>query len=151
MTTLEVGLGDPELEKVLSDELDAINNAAIASDDETPFSIRAIGDNGALLGGITGWTWGGCGGITSLWLAPDQRGQGLGGQLLAAAEAEIQRRGCDRVVVATMSFQAPGFYVRHGYEEVGCTPGMPDGTAKHHFHKRLDGAVSGFTRPVGAT
>jgi hypothetical protein len=36
-----------------------------------------------------------------------------------------------------MSFQAPGFYPRHGYAEVGLTPDMPDGTAKHHFHKRL--------------
>jgi GNAT superfamily N-acetyltransferase len=137
MTTLHVAQDDSELEKRLSDELDAINHAAIASDDETPFAIRAIGDDGDLAGGITGWTWGGCGGITSLWLAPDQRGHGLGGRLLAVAEGEIRRRGCDRVVVATMSFQAPGFYRRHGYEEVGRTPDMPDGTAKHHFHKRL--------------
>jgi ribosomal protein S18 acetylase RimI-like enzyme len=141
MTELLVGREDPELEKFLSDELDAINHAAITSDDETPFAIRSIGDDGALLGGITGWTWGGCGGIDSLWLAPEQRGQGLGRRLLAAAEDEIRRRGCDRVVVATMSFQAPGFYRRHGYQEVGRTPDMPDGTAKHHFFKRLPAGV----------
>ena len=140
MTMLLVGQDDPELEKFLSDELDAINHAAIASDDETPFSIRATSEDGALLGGITGWTWGGCGGITSLWLGPEQRGRGLGRRLLAAAESEIRRRGCDRVVVATMSFHAPGFYRRHGYEEVGHTPDMPDGTAKHHFFKRLAAA-----------
>jgi GNAT superfamily N-acetyltransferase len=134
---LSVGQDDPELEKLLSDELDAINHAAIASDDETPFAIRVVGEDGAPAGGVTGWTWGGCGGITSLWLAPEQRGQGLGGRLLAAAETEIRRRGCDRVVVATMSFQAPGFYRRHGYDEVGRTPDMPDGTSKHHFYKRL--------------
>ena len=137
MTVLLVGQDDAELEKLLSDELDAINRAAIASDDETPFSIRATTEDGALLGGVTGWTWGGCGGIASLWLEPEQRGRGLGGRLLAAAENEIRRRGCDRVVVATMSFQAPGFYLRYGYEEVGRTPDMPDGTAKHHFLKRL--------------
>jgi len=119
MTTFLVGQDDPELEKRLSDELDAINHAAIASDDETPFSIRVTAADGALVGGITGWTWGGCGGITSLWLDPQHRGQGLGTRLLAAAENEIQRRGCDRVVVATMSFQAPDFYRRHGYNQVG--------------------------------
>ena len=137
MTILLLGQSDSELEKLLSDELDAINHAAITSNDETPFSIRATGEDGTLRGGITGWTWGGCGGITSLWLTSEQRGRGLGGQLLTAAESEIRRRGCNRVVVATMSFQAPGFYRRHGYEEVGRTPDMPDGTAKHHFFKRL--------------
>ncbi|WP_405115911.1 GNAT family N-acetyltransferase [Micromonospora sp. NBC_01405] len=137
MTTLLTGQDDPELERRLSDELDAINRSSIASDDETPFSIRATDDAGTLLGGITGWTWGGCGGITSLWVESEQRGRGLGRRLLAAAEDEILRRGCDRVVVATMSFHAPGFYHRHGYQEVGRTPEMPDGTAKHHFHKRL--------------
>ncbi|MEU8234245.1 GNAT family N-acetyltransferase [Actinoplanes sp. NPDC048967] len=100
MTELLVGQDDPELEKRLSDELDAINHAAIASDDERPFSIRVTAADGALIGGITGWTWGGCGGITSLWLEPQHRGQGLGARLLAAAENEIHRRGCDRVVVA---------------------------------------------------
>ncbi|MGW1058810.1 GNAT family N-acetyltransferase [Micromonospora rubida] len=137
MTMLLIGQGDPELESRLSDELDAINQSAIASDDETPFSIRLTDDSGVILGGITGWTWGGCGGITSLWLESEQRGQGLGSRLLIAAEDEIRRRGCDRAVVATMSFQAPGFYRRHGYQEVGRTPDMPDGTAKHHFYKRL--------------
>jgi len=137
MAELLVGKHDPELERLLSDELDAVNHAAIASDDELPFSIRVMGEGGALVGGITGWTWGGCGGITSLWLGPEQRDRGLGRRLLAAAEHEIRRRGCDRIVVATMSFQAPGFYRRLGYEEVGLTPEMPDGTSKHHFFKRL--------------
>ncbi|MFF3857313.1 GNAT family N-acetyltransferase [Micromonospora sp. NPDC002575] len=130
-------MGSPPLEKLLSDELDAINHAATASNDETPFSIRATAEDGVLLGGLAGWTWGGCGGITTLWLRSDQRGRGLGGRLLTAAENEILRRGCDRVVVATMSFQAPAFYLRHGYEEVGRTPDMLDGTAKHRFFKRL--------------
>jgi GNAT superfamily N-acetyltransferase len=137
MTTLTVGTSDPELEKRLSAELDAFNATAIGSDDETPLSVRLTDDTGALVGGLTGWTWGGCGGITSLWLDREHRGAGWGSRLLAAAEEEIRRRGCTRVV-ATMSFQAPGCYARHGYVEVGRTPDMPGDTAKHHFHKRLD-------------
>ncbi|WP_199853041.1 N-acetyltransferase [Plantactinospora sp. BC1] len=147
MTLISVGRDDPELATLLSAELEALNRAAIVSDDELPFAVRLTDDAGALLGGITGWTWGGCGGITSLWLAVEERGKGLGGRLLAAAEDEIRRRGCDRVVVATMSFQAPDFYRRHGYREVGRTPEMPDGTAKHHFHKRLDADSPDSRRP----
>ncbi|MDP9795349.1 GNAT superfamily N-acetyltransferase [Catenuloplanes nepalensis] len=128
---------DPDLEKRLSDELDAINDAAVAATDHRNLAIRLTDDDGTLIGGITGYTWGGCGGLTSLWLSPAHRGQGHGTRLLTAAEAEIRRRGCDRVVVATMSFHAPGFYLRHGYREVGRTPGMPGNTTKHHFHKHL--------------
>ncbi|GIE88541.1 GNAT family N-acetyltransferase [Actinoplanes regularis] len=137
MISMSTGRDDPGLRQLLSDELDRINEAAIASDDETQLSIRALGDDGALIGGIVGYTWGGCGGIESLWLSREHRGQGLGARLLAAAEAEIRRRGCDRVVLSTMSFQAPGFYLKCGYEEVGRLPGMPGGTTKHFFSKRL--------------
>ncbi|GAB7038546.1 MULTISPECIES: GNAT family N-acetyltransferase [Catenuloplanes] len=128
---------DPDLEKRLSDELDAINEAAVGADDHRNLAIRLTDDDGTLIGGLTGYTWGGCGGISSLWLRAEHRGRGHGARLLAAAEDEIRRRGCDRVVVATMSFHAPGFYLRHGYREVGYTPGMPGGTGKHHFHKPL--------------
>ncbi|WP_428484765.1 hypothetical protein [Rhodopila sp.] len=39
--------------------------------------------------------------------------------MLTAIEKEARRRGCKRAVVATSSFQAPGCYKRHGYEEFG--------------------------------
>ncbi|WP_198028946.1 GNAT family N-acetyltransferase [Actinoplanes sp. N902-109] len=137
MPVFSAGTSDPDLEKLVSEGLAAFNAAVLPSDDETPLSVRATAEDGTLIGGVTGFTWGGCGSIMSFWLSPQYRGQGLGRQLLTAAESEIRRRGCDRVVLATMSFQAPGFYLHHGYEQVGVTPGMPHGTAKHHFHKRL--------------
>lgn len=54
------------------------------------------------------------------------RGQDLGARLLYEVEAEAQRRGCRRAVVETSTFQAPGFYIRHGYTEFDCvTFGVP--------------------------
>jgi ribosomal protein S18 acetylase RimI-like enzyme len=53
------------------------------------------------------------------YLPEELRGQAFGSRLLAAVEAEARRRGCKRAVVETSSFQAPGFYERHGYEEFG--------------------------------
>jgi GNAT superfamily N-acetyltransferase len=51
----------------------------------------------------------------------------MGARLLATVEAEIRRRGCDRVALSTHLFQAPGFYARFGYTECGRTPGYPHG------------------------
>jgi GNAT superfamily N-acetyltransferase len=62
---------------------------------------------------------------------------GLGARLLTAAEAEIRRRGCDRVALSTHTFQAPGFYARLGYTECGRTPGYPHGHDDIHLVKQL--------------
>ena len=63
--------------------------------------------------------------------------KGLGARLLAAAEAEIRRRGCDRVALNTHSFQAPDFYARFGYTECGRTPGYPHGHDDIHLVKQF--------------
>ena len=53
------------------------------------------------------------------------------------AEAEMQRRGCDRVALSTHSFQAPGFCARLGYTECGRTPGYPHGHDDIHLVKQF--------------
>lgn len=69
----------------------------------------------------------------------DQHAVGAPGspKILAAAEAEALRRGCDRVCVSSFTFQAPGFYQRHGYVETGRTLGIPGGYEDVHLFKRL--------------
>jgi ribosomal protein S18 acetylase RimI-like enzyme len=139
MTTIEVGGADPELRERLSAELTAFNNAATGAYDEADLSARATDAAGTLAGGLVGWSWGGCGGVNLLWVAPEHRGRGVGSRLLAAAEAEAVRRGCTRMVVSSMTFQAPGFYRRHGYRETGRIEGLPAGSEDVHFYKPLDG------------
>ena len=117
-------------------------------------SVAVRGDGGDLHAGLYGWTWGGCGYIDLLWVRDDQRGSGLGARLLATAEAEIRRRGCDRVALNTHSFQAPGFYARFGYRECGRTPGYPHGHDDIHLLNaasadRLDGIRLGERHPDG--
>ncbi|MFC6019188.1 GNAT family N-acetyltransferase [Plantactinospora solaniradicis] len=135
---IAVGGDDPELSKRLSTELSAFNNRATGADDEADLSIRVTDPAGDLVGGLTGWTWGGCGGISLLWIREDRRRQGWGGRLLRAAEDEARRRGCDRMIVSSFEFQAPAFYRRHGYVETGRSEGFPGGYADLHFLKRLD-------------
>ena len=67
----------------------------------------------------------------------DQRGSGLGTRVLAAAEEEVRRRGCEQVALSTHTFQAPRFYARRGYVECGRTPAYPRGHDQIHLVKRL--------------
>jgi GNAT superfamily N-acetyltransferase len=122
-----VGDADAGLAESLDKEISAFNAAVTGHRDGRMLSVAARGDDGDLLAGLYGWTWGRCGYIDLLWVRDDQRGCGLGAGLLATAEAEIRRRGCDRVALSTHSFRAPGFFARLGYTECGRTPGYPHG------------------------
>ena len=126
-----VGDADAGLAERLDKEISAFNAAATGHHHGRMLSVAVHGDDGALLAGLYGWTWGGCGYVDLLWVRGDQRGHGLGAGLLAEAEAEIRRRGCDRVALNTHSFQAPGFYARFGYTECGRTPGLPARSRRH--------------------
>ena len=132
-----VGDADAGLRDRLDEEINAFNAAATGYHDGRMLSVAVRGEDGDLRAGLYGWTWGGCGYIDLLWVRDDQRSCGLGTKLLAAAEAETRRRGCDRVALSTHSFQAPDFYARFGYTECGRTPGYPHGHDDIHLMKQL--------------
>jgi GNAT superfamily N-acetyltransferase len=134
---LVVGDADNGLQERLDKEINAFNAAATGYGDSRLLCIAVRDDSGDLLAGLFGWTWGGCAYIDVLWVRSNQRGSGLGSRLLAAAEEETARRGCDQVALSTHSFQAPGFYARLGYKECGRTPGYPHGHDDIHLVKRL--------------
>ncbi len=60
--------------------------------------------------------------VERFFLPENYRGNGLGSRVIALAEAEAKRRGCTR---AALFFQAPGFYLKQGYDiaaRIDCTP-----------------------------
>jgi GNAT superfamily N-acetyltransferase len=134
---LTVGEADAGLRDRLNEELVAFNTVATGASERGSFAVSVSDDAGELLGGLTAWTWGGLCGIELLWVREGDREDGWGGRLLRAAEAEARRRGCDRVAVSSFTFQAPGFYERHGYVETGRTLGIPGGHADVHLFKSL--------------
>jgi GNAT superfamily N-acetyltransferase len=75
--------------------------------------------------------------IDWLWLEETVRGQGFGSQLLAIAEDEGRRRGCVNSYVETLSFQAPDFYQKHGYQIVGELQDFPAGHSRYYLRKSL--------------
>jgi predicted N-acetyltransferase YhbS len=62
--------------------------------------------------------------------------------LIRSAEAEATTRGCSRVVLATHSFQAPGFYERMGYERKYSIEGRPRGYEDVIYVKVLQGETA---------
>jgi len=101
-----------------------------------------VREAGTVVAGISGWTWGDCCEMQSLWVAPHLRGRGLATRLIEAAEAEAANRGCSQTVHFTYEFQARGLYERNGYELVGRVEDFPSGTDVLWYRKPLGGAGS---------
>ena len=112
-------------------------SAAMGLGDEAELAIF-VRDCGAVVAGISGWTWGDCCELQSLWVEPSLRGHWLGTRLIAAAEAEAAARGCSQSVHFTYAFQAGRLYERNGYELVGKVEDFPSGTDALWYRKRLN-------------
>jgi GNAT superfamily N-acetyltransferase len=128
---------DPGLGGLLSRRIYEFNAAVTGFDDGRELNLRALTSAGELIGGLTGWTWGGCGYVDVLWVADGHRGRGVGSRLLGMAEQAALERGAGVMVLSTHSFQAPAFYAQRGYAEVGRTEGYPAGHAQVHLRKDL--------------
>lgn len=113
------------------------NNAQVGEDGHAPIALVEYDENGAVIGGILGGTYWGWMYMDILWVDEKHRKQGIGTKLLLAAEKEAVRRGCHHVHVDTMSWQAPAFYQKHGYEVIGVLPDIPRGNQKYLLTKAL--------------
>ena len=113
------------------------NKKIVGDDDHTPLNIVEYDDNGNIIGGILGGTYWGWMYIDILWVQADFRRRGIGSKLLVEAEQEAARRGCHHVHLDTMSWQAPEFYKKHGYEVIGVLPDIPSGNQKYLLMKAL--------------
>ena len=111
-------------------------SAAMGLGDEAELAIF-VREAGRIVAGVSGWTWGDCCELQSLWVEPGSRGRWLGPRLLAAAEAEAAARGCTQTVHFTYDFQARRLYEYAGYELVGRVEDFPSGANVLWYRKRL--------------
>ena len=113
-------------------------NSAFTENDHKSLCVFARDKAGNIIGGLTGRTYWQYLDIAFLWVNEKYRGEGYATQLMKAAEAEARERGCERVFLDTLSFQALGFYLKLGYTEFGRLPGFSGEYDRHYLHKRLD-------------
>ena len=120
---------DPEPGQVqyLEDRIYEFNSGITRMTDAEGLAIFVRDEEGLIIAGICGHTWGGYCEIRQFWVEESQRGRGLGTRLLAAAEQEARLRGCARIYLATFSFQAPAFYRKQGFEVLAAIDDYPRG------------------------
>lgn len=102
-----------------------------------PIGIYYEDETGQKQAGLTGETFGNWLCIKYLFVAEHLRGQGIGREILSAAETEAKKRGCKYAFVDTFSFQAPGFYTKSGYKEVFALTEYPYAGARYYYTKEL--------------
>ncbi|MBC2773845.1 GNAT family N-acetyltransferase [Rhizobium sp. AQ_MP] len=100
--------------------------------------MRALDADGGFVGGLIGaylqrWFF-----VKFLAVAPEARGRGIGAQLLARAEALALEDGLVGIYLDTFEFQAPRFYLREGYREIGRLPKVGDAPQRIWFAKEFN-------------
>jgi ribosomal protein S18 acetylase RimI-like enzyme len=115
--------------------LERHNHAAAPLADVRPLAAFATDGSGTVVGGAVGRTWGKCCELLQLWVAPEHRSRGVGSRLLLDFEARARARGCSVFYLTTLSFQAPEFYRRHGYDVLARIAGYPEGIVKFLMHR----------------
>ncbi len=76
--------------------------------------------------------------IDYLWLPESVRGLGLGKKLMQSVELEALGLGVMNIYLHTYSFQAPKFYEKYGFNEVGRYVDYPkQGVDKIFFQKNI--------------
>lgn len=127
----------PQEVQYLEDRLYEFNSSATGITDGEWLAIFVKNEEGEIVAGICGNTWGGCLEIRQFWVEEARRKQGLGTTLLGAAEQEARRRGCRQILLMTFTFQAPVFYAQHGFEVIAVVDDHPHGHKNLLLRKRL--------------
>ncbi|MBL0874015.1 GNAT family N-acetyltransferase [Serratia nevei] len=128
----------PEITSCIAEGLDRFNDQQIGYGDRLPLAVVVKDpESGEVLGGITGRSSLGLLFLDLFYLPEALRGAGLGSELLRRFEQEGRRRGCLSAVLYTISFQAPDFYQRHGWQRMGEVPCLPPGTSRIFMSKTL--------------
>jgi GNAT superfamily N-acetyltransferase len=123
---------------VIADGLRDYNTSQAGYDDYRPLAVFVTDPvSGKVLGGLYGASSRGQLRVDRFFLPEGMRRDRLGSRLLIMAEEEGRRRGCTRITLFTMEIQAPGFYLKQGYELAARLDCDPPGITRYLMTKRL--------------
>lgn len=116
--------------------LGSFNLVAAPLTDVRPLACFARDDDGTVVGGAVGRTWGECCELRQLWVADAHRGRGIARRLVRAFEERAAARGCRTFYLETFSFQAPDFYRALGYAVAAAIDGFAPGVVRYTMVRR---------------
>jgi GNAT superfamily N-acetyltransferase len=99
--------------------------------------LNAKDSSGVAIGGIRGTVLMGWLRIEFLWVEEAFRSSGVGGRLLAQAEAQARALGATNAGLETFEWQAPDFYRKQGYVEAARVEDYVDGRYLAYMRKPL--------------
>ena len=131
-------LASPTEEQMAAVErgLDEYNTGVTSARSVTRVQAVCV-ESGRVVAGIDGAAYWGKLHVRLLWVHPDHQSKGLGSRIMNWAEERGKELGCTSAMVDTMSFQAPEFYVKLGYQQIGLSEGYQGGASRHYFEKKL--------------
>lgn len=115
----------------------AYNRSKREEAESEPLNLYVEDEKGILLAGLVAETFGNWLEIEYLFVKEELRGQGIGSKLLEQAESEAKNRNCRFAFVNTYQFQAPDFYISHGYKEVFTLQNYPYTGQRFYYQKDL--------------
>lgn len=130
---------DPPESSALAVEngLELHNHSMAPISEVRPLASFASNPAGEVVGGAVGRTWGRCCELLQLWVEPAHRARGVASRLLQQFEQRAAGRGCNVFYLTTLSYQAPEFYRKCGYETIAEVSGYPNGITKHLMYKEM--------------
>lgn len=132
----------PEDAAAVIDSALGASNAAVAPLDKVrPISCVVRRENGEIVGGAIGRTWGLCCEIQQVWVHYDYRRQGIGRRLISELHRLAESCGCRTFYLETFSFQSPQFYQSLGYEVRLELVGFGNGISKFVMVRQLPLAI----------
>lgn len=113
------------------------NKSKVAYTEEEKINFFLKDEEGNILGGLVGHTDWECFFVDVLWVDESLRGQGKGQELIQIAETFAREKGCTLMRLETFSFQAPEFYKKLGFKEIGKLDNFPKGFTHYLMYKEL--------------
>ncbi|MBL4912495.1 GNAT family N-acetyltransferase [Shewanella schlegeliana] len=127
---------NPAIFDALVDGVRQHNLAHMGPEKSKPLAVVAYDDTGKLIAGVAGCTIYDNFLINVVWVDESVRGTGLGRKLMQQAEIEAKQRDCTMAQVDTLSFQAPLFYQKLGFEIIGTVPCTARSPERYFLLKR---------------
>lgn len=139
MSVHQISRNSEEESKFIRDRLIEFNSDQVPAElnryEEINLNIKD--QEGKIIAGLLGeccWNWVE---VHILWVDLAYRKHGFGSQLLTEIERIAREKECTFIKLNTFSFQAPGFYKKHGYQQMAVIDDAPRGFKHYYFKKDL--------------